>query len=97
MIHIFSYYTIVGPKSVRPNSEYHVTLSAHGLSEPLQVKVFLNGSEDSGGTFLKSQDVFLEPNSLKTVTFEVNNILLLITFIIILHNIRIFLIHSWVI
>uniref|UniRef100_A0A336LNM3 CD109 antigen n=1 Tax=Culicoides sonorensis TaxID=179676 RepID=A0A336LNM3_CULSO len=50
--------------------KYHVSLSAHGLSEPLQVKVYINGSEDSGAKFLKSQDVFLEPNSFKTVDFQ---------------------------
>ncbi|XP_063696587.1 CD109 antigen-like isoform X3 [Culicoides brevitarsis] len=64
------YYTIVAPKSLRPNSEYHVSLSAHGITDALQVKVFLNGTEESGGTFYRSQDVVLEPSSFKTVKFE---------------------------
>lgn len=45
------------------------------------MKVFLNGTSDDGEKFLKSEEVFLEPNGFKTIHFDVR-----LNFFFLLHN-----------
>lgn len=71
----FRFYTIVAPKSIRPYSEYHVSLTGYELTEPINIRLTINGSTYSDEpAFLQSKDVFLESNSAKTVQFDVSRV-----------------------
>lgn len=61
----------MAPKSIRPHSEYHVSLSGYDLPEPINVRLTINGSSYNDDQFLKTKEVLLENNSVKTVQFEV--------------------------
>lgn len=82
LILAFRFYTIVAPQTLRPHSEYHVNLNTFALSEPMQVRVTINGSDDGGVKFLKSQEVFMDSNSYKTLEFNVGGVLFNFFFVV---------------
>ncbi|XP_018316792.1 CD109 antigen isoform X2 [Mycetomoellerius zeteki] len=57
------YYTIIAPKVVRPDSEYHVAASVTGVSTPSTIYVELTGELDTGKIFNISRTVVVEPYS----------------------------------
>lgn len=68
---VFRFYTIVGPKVLRPNSEYHVAVSTQGTTSPTTVVVDVGGKQDSGGVLKVTQFVKVDPYSTKIVRLEV--------------------------
>jgi len=71
-IYLFSFYTIVGPKILRPNSEYHVAVSTQGTTSPTTVVVDVGGKQDSGGVLKVTQFVKVDPFSTRIVRLEVS-------------------------
>ncbi|XP_011051552.1 PREDICTED: CD109 antigen-like isoform X2 [Acromyrmex echinatior] len=57
------YYTIIAPKVVRPDSEYHVAASVTGVSTPSTIYVELTGELDIGKIFNISRTIVVEPYS----------------------------------
>ncbi|XP_011255612.1 CD109 antigen isoform X2 [Camponotus floridanus] len=66
-----SYYTIVAPKVVRPDSEYHVAASVTGISTPSTIYVELTGELDAGRIFNISRTVVVEPYSTKILLLNI--------------------------
>ncbi|XP_014601165.1 PREDICTED: CD109 antigen-like isoform X2 [Polistes canadensis] len=67
------YYAIIAPKIVRPDSEYHVTVSTIGVSTPSNVYIELFGNLDNGDHFNVSQSVTVEPYSTRIVRLEIGD------------------------
>ncbi|XP_015181620.1 PREDICTED: CD109 antigen-like isoform X2 [Polistes dominula] len=67
------YYAIIAPKIVRPDSEYHVTVSTIGVSTPSNVYIELSGNLDNGDHFNVSQTVTVEPYSTRIVRLEIGD------------------------
>ncbi|GAB1860997.1 CD109 antigen [Camponotus japonicus] len=66
-----SYYTIIAPKVVRPDSEYHVAASVTGISTPSTIYVELTGELDAGRIFNISRKVVVEPYSTKILLLNI--------------------------
>lgn len=69
---LFRFYTIVGPKVLRPNSEYHVAVSTHGTTSTTTVVVDVGGKQDSGGVLKVTQFVKVDPFSTRIIRLEVS-------------------------
>ncbi|XP_035739692.1 CD109 antigen-like isoform X1 [Vespa mandarinia] len=67
------YYAVIAPRIVRPDSEYHVTVSTIGVSTPSSVYIELFGNLDNGDRFNISQTVTVEPYSTRIVKLEVGD------------------------
>lgn len=65
------FYIITGPKTLRPNSEYHAAVSVQGTSQPTRVLVEVGGRQESGGTFQINQLTVVPPYSTQIVKLEV--------------------------
>lgn len=65
------YYTIIAPKVVRPDSEYHVAASVTGVSTPSTIYVELTGELDSGKAFNISRTAVVEPYSTQILRLDV--------------------------
>ncbi|XP_011502894.1 PREDICTED: CD109 antigen-like [Ceratosolen solmsi marchali] len=68
-----TYYTIVAPKIIRPNSEYHVAVSIIGYSEPTTTFVELSGQLDNGESFAVSESVVVEPFATRILSLEIGD------------------------
>uniref|UniRef100_A0A2H8TEP0 TEP1-F n=1 Tax=Melanaphis sacchari TaxID=742174 RepID=A0A2H8TEP0_9HEMI len=68
------FYTIVGPKILRPNSEYHVAVSTQGTTSPTTVVVDVGGKQDSGGVLKVTQFVKVDPFSTRIVRLEIGDV-----------------------
>ncbi|CAL1684749.1 unnamed protein product [Lasius platythorax] len=66
-----SFYTIIAPKVVRPDSEYHVAASVTGISTPSTIYVELTGELDAGRVFNISRTVVVEPYSTKILRLDI--------------------------
>lgn len=62
----------MGPKVLRPNSEYHVAVSTQGTTAPTTVVVDVGGKQDSGGVLKVTQFVKVDPYSTRIVRLEVS-------------------------
>jgi len=62
----------VGPKILRPNSEYHVAVSTQGTTSPTTVVVDVGGKQDSGGVLKVTQFVKVDPFLTRIVRLEVS-------------------------
>ncbi|XP_076755633.1 thioester-containing protein 1 allele R1 isoform X2 [Xylocopa sonorina] len=70
-----SFYSVVAPRIIRPDSEYHVTLSTTGVSTPSEIYVELKGLLDNGETFNTSQTVHVQPYTTRILRFEIGDII----------------------
>ncbi|XP_043259825.1 CD109 antigen-like isoform X1 [Colletes gigas] len=68
------YYSIIAPKVVRPNSEYHVAVSTTGISTTSTIYIELNGFLDNGDTFNVSQITRVQPYFTRTIQLEIGDI-----------------------
>lgn len=68
------YYTVVAPKVLRPNTEYHVAVSTMNVAQPTTVVVNVGGRQDSGGNFKTSQFVTVEPYVTRIVRLEIGDV-----------------------
>ncbi|XP_017758263.1 PREDICTED: CD109 antigen-like isoform X2 [Eufriesea mexicana] len=69
-----SYYSIVAPKIVRPDSEYHVAISTTGVSTPSTIYIELTGLFDNGEIFNVSQVTRVQPYTTRILRFEIGDI-----------------------
>ncbi|CAG9766032.1 unnamed protein product [Ceutorhynchus assimilis] len=68
------YYNVIGPRILRPNSEYHASISVHGTSGPTSITATLEGQSFTGTPFLMQfKDVVL-PYSNVISRFEIGDI-----------------------
>ncbi|KAL7293106.1 hypothetical protein TKK_0013261 [Trichogramma kaykai] len=68
-----SYYSIVAPKVIRPNSEYHVAVSIVGVSEPTTTFVELSAQLDGGESFAVSDTIVVEPFATRILNLEIGD------------------------
>lgn len=64
---------MVGSKVIRPDTEYHLSVTSQGYKEPTTFKVSINGTEDDGRVFVQSRDVTLTNDQTQTIAFDVSN------------------------
>ncbi|XP_050479205.1 thioester-containing protein 1 allele R1-like isoform X2 [Bombus huntii] len=73
------YYSIIAPKVIRPDSEYHVAVSITGVSIPSVIYIELSGSFDNnsriGEVFNISQVTHVQPYSTRILRFEIDDII----------------------
>ncbi|XP_076182302.1 CD109 antigen isoform X2 [Ptiloglossa arizonensis] len=69
------YYSIIAPKVVRPDSEYHVAVSTTGISTISTMSIELNGLLDNGEKFNVSQVVRVQPYSTRIIRLEIGDII----------------------
>ncbi|XP_066246674.1 thioester-containing protein 1 allele R1-like [Euwallacea similis] len=68
------YYNVIGPRIIRPNSEYHAAISVHATSGPTAVTATLEGHSFSGvPLFMQFKDIVL-PYSTVISRFEIGDI-----------------------
>nr|CAD7195115.1 unnamed protein product [Timema douglasi] len=70
----FWFYTVVAPKILRPNTEYHVAVTTQGASQPTRVTVNVGGKQDAGGMFRTSDTVTVEPYTTHIVKLEIGDV-----------------------
>ncbi|XP_076646328.1 thioester-containing protein 1 allele R1 isoform X2 [Halictus rubicundus] len=70
-----SYYSIISPKVVRPDSEYHVAVSTVGISTTSTIYVELNGQLDNGDIYNVSQVVQVQPYSTRILKLEIGDVI----------------------
>jgi CD109 antigen len=68
------FYTIVAPKAIRPNSEYHVAVSSNGLAEAVAVRLTIEGTDSAGSLFSQQQEISVEPDTTKNAEFKVSKV-----------------------
>ncbi|XP_076663393.1 CD109 antigen isoform X2 [Andrena cerasifolii] len=68
------YYSIIAPKVVRPDSEYHVAVSTTGISTTSMIYIELNGLLDDGGIFNVSQVIGVQPYSTGILRLQIHDI-----------------------
>lgn len=69
-----SYFTIVGSKVIRPDTEYHLSVTSQGHKQPTRLQISVNGTEDDGRIFVQSKDVTLLNDQEQTLVFDVSKI-----------------------
>lgn len=69
---IFRYFTIVGSKVIRPNTEYHLAITSQGYKEPTTYRVSINGTEDDGQNYIQSKDITVSSDGTQTLVFDVS-------------------------
>jgi CD109 antigen len=70
----FSYFTIVGSKVIRPDTEYHLSVMSQGYKQPTTFRVSINGTEDDGRIFVQSKDVTFVNDQEQSIVFDVSEI-----------------------
>ncbi|XP_021920080.1 CD109 antigen-like isoform X2 [Zootermopsis nevadensis] len=68
------FYTIVAPRVLRPNSEYHVAVTTQKTSQPTTVTVAVGGKQHGGGVFQATQTVSVEPYTTHIVKLEIGDL-----------------------
>ena len=77
---LFRFYTVVAPRVLRPNSDYHVAITTQETSQPTTVTVAVSGKQHGGGMFEASQTASVEPYITRIVKLEVSDIFTCCTF-----------------
>ncbi|XP_069971751.1 thioester-containing protein 1 allele R1 isoform X4 [Penaeus vannamei] len=67
-------YSVVAPRILRPNRDYHVVVSTHGTAKPVKVNVEVGGQQDSGGVILNRQLADLQPDSSQVLNFQIGDL-----------------------
>lgn len=66
------YYSVVGSKLLRPNSEYHVSVSNLDVREPVRFRITLNNTQT--GVPLASEDVSLGQGESRLIPFSIGDV-----------------------
>lgn len=66
----FRHYTIVAPANIRPNSDYHVSVSLHDFSTPCDIKV----SIESNSNYVNAREVSIQPHTSQLVEFRTGDL-----------------------
>lgn len=64
---IFRHYSIVAPDVIRPNSEYHVSISLHDTSTPCEIRVGIEGIQNGYSNF---RETSLQPYTSQLLRFS---------------------------
>ncbi|CAG9825408.1 unnamed protein product [Phaedon cochleariae] len=68
------YYQVVGPRAIRPNSEYHCAVSVQATSEPTSVTAVLKGISHGGAPFLVQDRLVVQPYGSAVCRLQVGNL-----------------------
>ncbi|EFA04694.1 CD109 antigen-like Protein [Tribolium castaneum] len=68
------FYKVVGPRAVRPNSEYHVAVSIQQTSEPTTVRATLQGISPNGSIYTSDDRVEVQPYTSRILRLEVGDV-----------------------
>lgn len=68
------FYKVVGPRTVRPNSEYHVAVSIQQTSEPTTVRATLQGISPNGSIYTSEDRVEVQPYTSRILRLEVGDV-----------------------
>ncbi|CAG9853917.1 unnamed protein product [Phyllotreta striolata] len=68
------YYNVVGPRVIRPKSEYHCAVSVQAASEPTTVTALLQGISFNGTPFFSQDQVVVLPYSSKICSLQVGEL-----------------------
>ncbi|KAJ9578051.1 hypothetical protein L9F63_025087, partial [Diploptera punctata] len=71
---VYKYYTVLAPRVLRPNSEYHVAVSTQMVSQPTTVIIEVGGKQYGGGVFQTTQSVTVEPYTTHIVKLEIGDV-----------------------
>lgn len=64
---------MVGPRIIRPNSEYHASVGIQETSVPTTVNITIWGQSNTGNSFNTYTTVLVEPYTTKIANLEVNH------------------------
>lgn len=65
--------TVIGPKTLRPNSDYHVLVSLAESQQPATIDLQLIGARDSNREQTESKSVLANPGETQTVKFSIGD------------------------
>ncbi|KAJ8921010.1 hypothetical protein NQ315_015806 [Exocentrus adspersus] len=68
------YYNVIGPRVIRPNSEYHCAISLESISEPTSVTATIQGNSYNGSSFFTRDLVIIQPYTSKICALEVTDL-----------------------
>ncbi|KAJ3654530.1 hypothetical protein Zmor_013712 [Zophobas morio] len=68
------FYKVVGPRAVRPNSEYHVAVSVQQTSEPTRIKAVLQGVSPNGSIYTSEDRAEVQPYTSRICRLEVGDV-----------------------
>lgn len=68
----YRFFTIVGSKVIRPDTDYHLAITSQGYREPTLYRVSINGTEDDGRLYTQSKDITLLNDQTQTMIFDVS-------------------------
>lgn len=71
-LYIYRFYNVVGPRTIRPNSEYHCAISVQATSEPTSVTAVLQGISYNGTRLFTQEKISILPYSSKLCTLKVS-------------------------
>lgn len=69
---ISRYFTIVGSKVIRPDTDYHLAITSQGYKTPTTYRVSINGTDDDGGNYLQSKNISVSNDGTQTLIFDVS-------------------------
>ncbi|CAG2164131.1 unnamed protein product, partial [Oppiella nova] len=64
-------YTVVAPIKLRPNAEYHVSISVYDSPQPIEVDVTVSGPSESGSFNSNSKTVVVNPSETRILNLEI--------------------------
>lgn len=64
-------YTVVAPIKLRPNADYHVSLSVYDLQNPVEVDVTVSGPSEGGLFNTASKTVVVNPGETRILNLEI--------------------------
>ncbi|CAH1708831.1 unnamed protein product [Chironomus riparius] len=68
------YFTIVGSKVIRPDTDYHLAITSQGYKDPTSYKISINGTDDDGGNYQQSKDITISSDGTQTLIFDLKNL-----------------------
>ncbi|CAG0923214.1 unnamed protein product, partial [Notodromas monacha] len=67
-------YTVVAPKALRPNTDYHVAVSIHDSPDPVFVTVEIDGIQDSGGRIHSQKQQQIDSSDTRILQFPMGDL-----------------------
>lgn len=64
-------YSIVAPKKLRPNLDYHISATVHNVPSSVQMTISIEGPSDNGNYNSISKTALLKPSETQILKFEV--------------------------
>lgn len=64
-------YTVIAPSKLRPNLDYHVSVSVHNVINPIEVDITISGPSETGQFNTVSKTVVVNPSETRIMNFEI--------------------------